>query len=417
MNDQPTSPPPLDAETGPATAPLPPSRSRRRLVLPALVASLALAATGAGVGYAAASSRQPAIAAAPEQGTTSTQTLRPSFDGSYGQTYGDGGYYTDPNDSTSPYGGYFSDGGQGSSSTDTTSQASGSQLTGLVRIVSTNSYTGSEGVGTGLVLTSDGEVVTNHHVVEGATSIKVTVMSTGKTYSSHLVGTDATDDVAVIDLDNASGLDTITPDQDAVTVGDAVTAVGDGNGTAEYLSAATGSVLATDQPVTTQDEGTASSESLQGLIAISSDVVPGYSGGATYDADGEVLGMTTAATSNSQDPDGYAIPIAQVLSIAEDLTNSVSNADYDYAQPAFLGVGLATGTTVQEVYDGTPAADADIAAGDSITSVGGVDTTTATQLQSAIASHSPGDDVKVTWTDANGTSHSATVTLAKGPVE
>jgi S1-C subfamily serine protease len=400
MNEQPITPPPVDAESSPA-APPSPSRSRRRLVVPAVVAALALGAAGAGVGYATASSRQPTAGAA-DRGTTSEQSMQPSFDRYYGQPYGqsDGQTY-----------------GQGSGSTDTTGTASGSQLAGLVRIVSTNSYTGSEGVGTGLVLTSDGEVVTNHHVVEGATSIKVTVMSTGTTYTSHLVGTDASDDVAVLDLDDASGLSTVSTDTDPVSVGDAVTAVGDGNGTVDHLSSATGTVIATDQPVTTQDEGTASSESLQGMIAISSDVVPGYSGGATYDADGEVIGMTTAATSNTQDPDGYAIPIARVLTVAEDLTNGVSNADYDYARPAFLGIGLASGTTVQGVYDGTPAADAGIKAGDSITSVGGVETTTATQLQAAIAQHSPGDDVKVTWTDAGGSTHSATVTLAKGPVE
>ena len=122
-----------------------------------------------------------------------------------------------------------------------------------------------------------------------------------------------------------------------MTVGEQVTALGDGNGTEEYLSAATGSVTATDQPVTTQAEGTASGESLTGMIEISSDVVPGYSGGATVDADGEVVGMTTAATSNTDDPDGYAIPISKVLDVAGDLTQGVQDADYDYGQPAFLG--------------------------------------------------------------------------------
>jgi S1-C subfamily serine protease len=399
MNEQPTNQPPVDVES---IAPPAPAPRRRRLVIPAVVAALALGAAGAGVGYAAASSRQPTAGAA-DSGTTYAQPMQPSFDHYYyGQFDGQ------------PYGQAY---GQGSSSTDTTGTASGSQLTGLVRIVSTNAYTGSEGVGTGLVLTSDGEVVTNHHVVEGATSIKVTVMSTGTTYTSHLVGTDATDDIAVLDLDDASGLSTVSTDTDPASVGDAVTAVGDGNGTADHLSSATGTVIATDQPVTTQSEGTSSGESLQGMIAISSDVVPGYSGGATYDADGDVIGMTTAATSNTQDPDGYAIPIARVLAVAEDLTNAVRNADYDYARPAFLGIGLASGTTVQGVYDGTPASDAGIDAGDSITSVGGVDTTTAIQLQAAIAQHSPGDDVKVTWTDTTGGTHSATVTLAKGPVE
>lgn len=412
MNEHPVAPAPV------ATSP----RRRRRLVVPAVVAALALGGIGTGIGHAAVKSRQ--SAATSGQGTASTHAMQPAFNGPYRQTYGGGGYFTDPNDgsTTSPYEGYSPDTGnqsQDSNSSDSTARASGSQLTGLVRIVSTNSYTGSEGVGTGLVLTSDGEVVTNRHVVEGATSVKVTVMSTGKTYTSRVVGTDATEDVAVIELDNASGLDTVATDTSAVSVGDAVTAVGDGNGTENYLSAATGSVTATDQPVTTQDEGKASSESLTGLIEISSDVVPGYSGGATYDAGGAVIGMTTAATSNTQDPDGYAIPIATVLEVARGLTNGVANADNDYAQPAFLGIGLGsgTGTTVQGAYDGTPAAAAGIGAGDRITSVGGTGVQTTAQLRNAIAAHSPGDKVKVSWTDTSGRSHSATVTLATGPVE
>ena len=102
-------------------------------------------------------------------------------------------------------------------------------------------------------------------------------------------------------------------DTDGVTKGEAVTAVGDGNGTVDYLSAATGTVIATHQSITTQGEGAAAGESLTDLIQISSDVVGGYSGGATYDADGEVVGMTTAASSGTTDIVGYAIPISTVL--------------------------------------------------------------------------------------------------------
>ena len=268
-----------------------------------------------------------------------------------------------------------------------------------------------------MVLTSDGEVITNHHVVEGATSVKVKVMSTGATYTATVVGTDATADVAVLQLKDASDLATVTTDTAGVSAGDAVTAVGDGNGTVGYLSAATGSVLATQQSITTQSEGSATGESLSDLIQISSDVVPGYSGGATYDEDGEVVGMTTAASSGTSDVVGYAIPIAKVLGIADDLENGVTSASYDYGRPAFLGVGLGSGTTVEGVYDGTPAADAGIAAGDSITRVGGIAVTTQTQLRAAVASHSPGDTVSVTWTDSSGTSHTESLTLAKGPVQ
>ena len=317
---------------------------------------------------------------------------------------------------SSPFGGnpFGSQGGSNGSSGSST--ASAKQVTGLVRIVSTMKYAGGKAAGTGMVLTSDGEVVTNHHVVEGATSVKATVMSTGKTYVARVVGTDAKDDVAVLQLVGASGLSTVTPDTDGVSVGDKVTAVGDANGTTGHLSAATGKVLALGRSITTQSEGTASGERLTGLIQVSSDVVSGDSGGATYDSDGQVVGMTTAASSGG-DVDGYAIPIAKVTRIADDLENGVSGARYDYGRPAFLGIGLDGSTTqVQGVYRGTPAASAGLTAGDRITAVDGTTVSTSKQLRSAIAKHSPGDTVKITWTDTSGSSHTATVTLGTGPV-
>ena len=286
-----------------------------------------------------------------------------------------------------------------------------------MRIVSTLSYAGGKAAGTGMVLSSDGEVVTNHHVVAGATKIRVTVMTTGKTYTAKLVGSATSSDVAVLQLVGASGLDTVTTDADTVSTGDAVTAVGDGNGTVSHLSSATGSVLATDQSITTQSEGAAVGEDLTGLIEISSDVVGGYSGGATYDADGQVLGMTTAASSGTNDIVGYAIPIATVTKIADALEGGTTSTAYTYGYPAFLGIGLGNGTTVQGVYAGTPAREAGITAGATITKVGGIATTTVTQLRAAIAAHQPGDQVSITWTGTSGTSHTDTVTLAKGPVE
>ncbi len=408
------------------------SHRGRRIVAVTAATVLVTGAAGLGIGYAAArglgagrsTSSSTSSTTNGQQGLSSSQ-LPPGYSfGGYSFGSNDGrcavpGQQTFPSD---PFGDQGSATGSGSSgaagsSTDATSQASGSQLTGLVRIVSTMKYDGGEAAGTGMVLTSDGEVITNHHVVEGATSVKVMVMSTGKTYTAEVVGTDATADVAVLQLSDASGLATVTTDNAGVSTGDAVTAVGDGNGTVGYLSAATGSILATHQSITTQSEGSASSENLTDLIQISSDVVSGYSGGATYDAQGEVVGMTTAASSGTRDVVGYAIPISKVLTIAGDLENGVKKASYDYGYPAFLGVGLGSGATVEGVYADTPAADSGIAAGDTITKVGGIAVTTQTQLRAAVASHAPGDTVSVTWTDSSGTSHATSLTLAKGPVQ
>ncbi len=271
-----------------------------------------------------------------------------------------------------------------------TTQASGSQLTGLVRVVSTMKYDGGKAAGTGMVLTSDGEVVTNHHVIESATSVKVKVMETGTTYTARVVGTDAKDDVAVLQLVGASGLSTVTPDTDGISVGDAVTAVGDANGTVNHLSTASGTVLAKGQTITTQSEAATTGERLTGLLQISSDVISGDSGGATYDADGQVVGMTTAASSGSADVVGYAVPVAKVLRIVDDLDSGVTSSRYDYGYPAFVGVALGdTTTTVRGVFTGTPADRAGIEAGDGITAIGSTRVSTSAQLRTAVGAHSP----------------------------
>jgi S1-C subfamily serine protease len=405
-------------EPQPAPPPAPRPRRTRRVIAGFATTALVAGVGGIGAGYAVGHDSRGSTSATASRGADRTATgdgpdIR-SIPG-YGWSWSDGGSQS----GTTPYDGQLGQStNPGTPSSDTTTKASGSQLTGLVRIVSTMKYNQATAAGTGMVLTSSGEVVTNHHVVEGSTSIKVKVMSTGRTYTAKVVGTDARDDVAVLQLDGASGLSTVTPDSDSVSVGDAVTAVGDANGTVSYLSAAKGKVLATGQSITTQSEATASSERLTGLIKISSDVISGDSGGATYDSEGEVLGMTTAASSGPADVVGYAVPIAKVLRIAGDLEDGVTSARYAYGSPAFLGIGLGqTGTTVQGVYEGTSAAKAGISAGDRITAVGGTRVRTATQLHDAIAEHSPGDQVSVTWTDTAGASHTATVTLGTGPVE
>jgi S1-C subfamily serine protease len=126
--------------------------------------------------------------------------------------------------------------------------------------------------------------------------------------------------------------------------------------------------------------------------------------------------MTTAASSGGE-IDGYAVPITKVLSVVDDLESGVKSSSYSYGAPAFLGVGLGqTGTTVAGVYQGTPAAQAGITAGDKITKVDGTSVTTSTALHKLVAGHSVGDKVSVTWTDSSGSSHTASVTLIAGPI-
>jgi len=403
----PVTPRPLDPQgSAGATSP----RSRRRVRAASVAAATALVAGAAGVGAGYAVGRRTSTSPAPTS-ATGTGPGGSSFDGANGAPGTvDGWGWSGDVPGTGPT--------VPGSSEDVTTRASASMLTGLVRVVSSMPYAGARAAGTGMVLTSDGEVVTNHHVVEGATTVRVTVMSTGKTYAAAVVGSDARDDVALLRLTGASGLSTVRTDTGGVSLGDDVTAVGDANGTTGYFSAASGRVTARDRSITTRTDGTASGERLAGLMQISSDVVSGDSGGATYDAQGEVVGMTTAASSGGARVDGYAVPIRTVLRVVDDLESGVESGRYDYGRPAFLGVGLDGSTTMlQGVYTGTPAFRAGLRAGDRITSLGGRHVTTSAALKKAVSDRSPGDRVRVAWTDGSGAEHSATVTLTAGPVE
>jgi S1-C subfamily serine protease len=269
-----------------------------------------------------------------------------------------------------------------------------------------------------MVLTSSGEVITNNHVVEGATRIRVKVMATGQKYAATVVGTDKKDDVAVLQLTGATGLSTVTTDTNGVSLGDAVTAVGDAGGATGRFHAATGTITGLGRSITTRSQDGSAQERLTHMIKISSDVISGDSGGATYDDQGDVIGMTTAASTGSSNVVGFAIPITRVLRIAGDLEGGVQNARYSYGNPAFLGIGLrGSGTLVAGAYRGTPAARAGIVGGDTITAVDGTRVSTATALRRAIESHQPGDSVRLAWTDSSGTTHTATVTLMSGPID
>jgi S1-C subfamily serine protease len=322
---------------------------------------------------------------------------------------------------------------QGSTSTGTatldTTAATAAQQTGVVLVSTVLGYQSAEAAGTGVLLTSDGLVVTNNHVVEGATEITVTIGTSGETYTATVVGTDATADVAVLQLQDAAGLTTAALDDDApsVAVGDAVTAVGNAEGGGVLLAAA-GTVTGTEESITTQAEGVSSGESLTGLIEVDADVVSGDSGGPLLDDEGEVIGITTAASSGSSDITGYAIPVEDVLDVVTQIVAGEDSATITLGYPAFLGVQLATGATttpgsvgttagatIAGVVDGTPAAEAGLAAGDTVTAVDGTAVADADALSTLLATYAPGDQVTLTWIAADGTAQTATVTLVEGP--
>ncbi len=294
-----------------------------------------------------------------------------------------------------------------------------------------------EAAGTGIVLSANGEILTNYHVVEQSTSIKVTIASTGKTYVATVVGDDPTKDVALLQLTQASGLAVATLDDDPVTVGAKVTAVGNAGGTGT-LTAATGTITGLSKSITTQAEASAESENLTGLLETDAGIVAGDSGGPLLDSEGEVTGIDTAASSGGQ-ADGYAIPIASALTIVQQIQSGEETAQVRIGPAAFLGVQVAdstqtggsrygngygagasgastSGATVAGVVDGGAAAQAGLSEGDVITKVGSARISTADELTTALAANEPGDQVRITWTTTDGQTESATVTLGSSPI-
>jgi len=309
--------------------------------------------------------------------------------------------------------------------------ASGSTLdVGIVDIETVLGYDNGRAAGTGMILTSSGEVLTNHHVVSGATDIKVTVVTTGKTYDATVLGVDSSHDVALLKLVNASGLRTVRlGDSAKVDVGDAVTAVGNAGGRGGTPEHVTGEVTGLDQNITVSDEQGGNASQLEGLIETSAPLRPGDSGGAMYNAKGEVIGMNTAGqrTSRRFNPNGvesYVIPINDAMAIADDIRAGRASDTIQLGLPAFLGIEidssgdaqLTNGVEVANVISGTPAAKAGIKSGSVITAVDGRAIATDEDLRGALQSHKPGEKATITWTDSSGTNHTATVTLVEGPV-
>ena len=421
---------------------------RRRLAAAVTAAAAALALTvGTAAGLPAAAASHTATVAATQSAIPFTgqpanpgQATDPGQGGgqSSGLGQGNGGSTgTTPGNGTTPGGNSQSPNtGQGSngSSQQEASPASAEESTGVVLIDTELGYENAEAAGTGIVLSKDGLVLTNNHVIADSTKISVTVATTGKTYEASVVGSDSTEDVAVLRLKDASNLQPATVDDDSVTVGDDVTAVGNSEGQGQ-LQAADGTVTDLGASVTTTAQGTEDSETLGDMIEVQADIVSGDSGGALLDDQGEVVGMNTAASSGAPVVTGFAIPIETALTTAESIIDGQQTSTNTIGYPAFLGIGVqqdsqsiqpgrasqsgsasqAEGAVVAGVYENTPAAEAGLTVGDTITQISSTQITDGTALSSAIAEHKPGDTVSLSWTDADGQSHTSEVTLTEGP--
>jgi S1-C subfamily serine protease len=296
----------------------------------------------------------------------------------------------------------------------------------LVDIDTTLSYQGGAAAGTGIVLSSDGYILTNNHVISGATSIDATDVNNGQKYTATVVGYDRTHDVAVIKLSGASGLKTASiGDSAKVTQGETVVGLGNAGGAGGTPSSAPGQVTALNQSIKAQDESNNTTEQLTGLIETNSDIQPGDSGGALVDTSGRVIGMDTAASTGfsfeTQGNQGFAIPINQAMAIAGDIRGGKGSSTVHIGATAFLGVeidpngGRLSGAAVSQAISGGAADQAGITSGSVITSLGGATVDSSSTLTNLISRYHPGDKVQIGWTDANGQTHTATVTFANGP--
>jgi S1-C subfamily serine protease len=304
-----------------------------------------------------------------------------------------------------------------------------SAQTGVVVVDTNLAYQNGAAAGTGMVLTPSGEVLTNNHVIRGATTIRVIVPQAHRSYAARVLGYSISADVALLQLTNASGLATVTlGDSTKLEIGQAVTAIGNAGGTGA-LAVTRGKVTGLDRSITVTDEQGGTVQ-LKGLVETDASLQPGDSGGPLLDADGRVIGMDSAASAGfsfqGAPSDGYAIPIARATSIAKQVVAGRASAQVHIGATGFLGVQVQTsgyfangvyraGELVTGVVPGSPIAKAGITAGVVITAINGHAVASQAAIVALLLPHHPGDTITISWIDRASARHKASVTLANGP--
>ena len=413
-DENPTPPQPTTPPAPPADGP---TRGPWRPLLAAAVLTVALAAFG---GAALSHVLWP-------QATTSANSAlnnngNPIFGGGFRQQL--------PNQNGTPSG--------GTSSTSAAAASVAKKIDpGLVDI---NIVTAQgSAAGTGMVVSSNGEVITNNHVIKGAQNVSATDLGNGRTYTARIVGYDRQHDVAVLMLDGASGLATVPLGASAgVHVGASVLTFGNAGGVGGTPSVAGGSVSGLGRSITASDPTEPGDiERLTGLIQINGQIQPGDSGGPLTSA-GKVIGMDTAASVGfnfqSANGAGFAVPIDKVITISNLILRGHSTNTIHIGATAIIGVYVSSNTAATVNYYGCPSSQASasgvlIAAGavggspaaaagighcDLITSVGGTKVSSPVALLNVMETYHPGDSVAVGWLDTSGGSHTVTMRLASG---
>jgi S1-C subfamily serine protease len=392
------------------TPPPPPNppKAARRIVAAIALAIIVLAAGGVGA----------AISAAVHNDSTSPSVAVSPFTPPNGNGFGSG---------TTP----------GTSDTGTSNAIASKVNPALVNVYTTID-TGAgrgEAAGTGMVITSSGEVLTNNHVIADSTTIRVELVATGATHTAKVLGYDVKDDVALLKIDGVSGLDTVSfGDAAKVAIGDAVVAIGNAGGRGGTPAVSAGSVTALDQKVTAGDQGSGNSETLAGMIEISAPIEPGDSGGPLVNSKGEVIGMNTAAAtgdrfSGAGSTTAFAIPINRAVQLARKIESQQESANVHIGERGLLGVRVRdiasqltctsvptnSGALVAGVNSGSPADSAGLGTCDVIVSVAGKAIATTSDLNAAMFPYHPGEKVTIGWVDQSAHRQNASMELIAGP--
>jgi S1-C subfamily serine protease len=262
-------------------------------------------------------------------------------------------------------------------------------------------------------------------VIRGATTIRVTDPSTGRSYAATAVGYSVANDVAILQLTGASHLRTVTVGNSSnVKVGQKVTAVGNAGGVGGKPAVAVGKVTGVGRSIVATDGG-GISEQLTNMIRVDAALQPGDSGGPLLNAKSRVIGMNTAGSSTlaaNAATEGYAIPINRAISLAKQIVAGRSSATVHIGSTPFIGVSVGppatpsvSGLQIVQVVPGSPAEQAGLAVGDTITAVNGQPVTSYDALTSLLLQFNAGVTLTVDWLDATGAPQTTTLTTAAGP--
>ncbi len=299
--------------------------------------------------------------------------------------------------------------------------------------ITTTLDSGGSAAGTGIIISSSGLVLTNNHVIADTTSIHVENSANGRSTSAVVLGYDTGTDVALIKIQNASGLIPAPIASGNPSVGEAVVALGNAGGQGGSPAVAEGRVTDLDQQITASDVGGSNPETLSHLIQIDAPIQPGDSGGPLANRRGEVIGMDVAASRRTgrfgqfDAGTGYAIPIADAISVAHKIESGTGGGTIHIgATRGLLGVQVTDdsqsgagsandGALVVGVVANSGAEAAGIQEGDLIVRVNGTAISSPTDLRSVLDPAGSHSTVSVTWLDRGGSAHHASVRLSPGP--